>query len=96
MDIVTVDRDRAAQFTDEVVELAYATGSSTYDYQFGSRTVFDRLVGDSWLAEGTLYGYDETVLAIEGDDLAALLLRRLPQRRHPLKRLLHPCAGGPA
>ena len=29
MEIVNVDRDGAAQFIDEVVELAYATGPST-------------------------------------------------------------------
>ncbi|WP_420443483.1 GNAT family N-acetyltransferase [Candidatus Poriferisodalis sp.] len=72
MEIVTVDRDRAAQLTDEVVELAYATGPSTYDYQFGPRAAFDRLVGDSWLAEGTLYAFDETRLAIDGDDLLGI------------------------
>ncbi len=72
MQIVTVDQERAAQFTDEVVELAHNTGPSTYDYQFGSRPVFDRLVGDSWLAAGTLFGYDETTLALDGDDLLGI------------------------
>ena len=72
MEVVTVDRERAAQFTAEVVELAHATGPSTYDYQFGSRAVFDRLVGDSWLAEGTLFGYDETTVALDGDDLLGI------------------------
>ena len=72
MQIVTVDRERAAQFTDDVVELAHNTGPSTYDYQFGSRPVFDRLVGDSWLTAGTLFGYDETTLALDGDDLLGI------------------------
>ena len=72
MEIVTVDRDRAAQFTDGVVELAHNTGPSTYDYQFSSRPVFDRLVGDSWLTAGTLFGYDETTLALDGDDLLGI------------------------
>lgn len=72
MEIVTVDGDRAAQFTAEVVELAHATGPSTYDYQFGSRAVFDRLVGDSWLTAGTLFGYDETTIALDGDDLLGI------------------------
>jgi ribosomal protein S18 acetylase RimI-like enzyme len=72
MKIVTVDGERAAQFTDEVVELAHNTGPSTYDYQFGSRAVFDRLVGDSWLTAGTLFGYDATTLAIEGNELLGI------------------------
>lgn len=72
MEIVTVDSDRAARFTDGVVELAHSTGPSTYDYQFGTRAAFDRLVGDSWLAEGTLYGYDVTRLALDSDDLLGI------------------------
>lgn len=72
MEIVTVDGGRAARFAGEVVELAHATGPSTYDYQFGSRAVFDRLVGDSWLTAGTLFGYDETRLALDGDDLLGI------------------------
>ena len=72
MEIVTVDGDQAARFAGEVVELAHATGPSTYDYQFGSRAVFDRLVGDSWLTAGTLFGYDETRLALDGNDLLGI------------------------
>ena len=72
MEITTVDHGRAVQFTDEVCELVHNTGPSTYDYQFSSRPVFDRLVGDSWLASGTLFGYDETTLALDGDDLLGI------------------------
>ena len=72
MEIVTVDGERAARLAGEVVELAHATGPSTYDYQFGSRAVFDRLVGDSWLTAGTLFGYDETRLALDGNDLLGI------------------------
>ena len=32
MEITTVDRERAAQFTDDVVELVYNSGPPTYDY----------------------------------------------------------------
>lgn len=72
MELVTVDRDRAAQFTGDVVELVYNSGPPTYDYQFVSRPAFDRLIGDSWLAEGTLCGYDETTLAMDGDNLLGI------------------------
>lgn len=72
MDIVTMERDRAAEFTDQVAELVYNTGSVTYDYQFGDRAVFDRLVGESWLTEGTLFAFDETRLAVDGDDLLGI------------------------
>lgn len=72
MDITTVDRDRAAQYTDDVVELVYNSGPPTYDYQFVTRAAFDRLIGDSWLAEGTLCGYDGTTVALEDDDLLGI------------------------
>lgn len=72
MEITTVDREGAAQFTDDVVELVYSSGPPTYDYQFVSRTAFDRLIGDSWLTEGTLCGYDETTVALDGDNLLGI------------------------
>ncbi len=90
MEITTADRERAAQFTDDVVELAHNTGPSTYDYQFGSRRVFDRLVGDSWLAAGTLFGYDETTLALDGDDLLGIEIGFAGPEFEPRKKTLRP------
>lgn len=72
MEITTVDRERAAQFTDDVAELVYSSGPPTYDYQFVTRTAFDRLIGDSWLTEGTLCGYDEATVALDGDNLLGI------------------------
>ena len=93
MEIVTVDSDRAARFTDGVVELAHSTGPSTYDYQFGTRAAFDRLVGDSWLAKGTLYGYDVSRLALDGDDLLGIEIGfagpEFDRRKKTLRPLWH-------
>ena len=90
MEIVTVDREQAAQFADEVVELAHNTGPASYDYQFGSRPVFDRLVGDSWLAAGTLFGYDETTLALDGDDVLGIEIGFAGPEFERRKKMLRP------
>lgn len=90
MELVTMDRDRAAQFTGDVVELVYNSGPPTYDYQFVSRAAFDRLIGDSWLAEGTLCGYDETTLAMDGDDLLGIEIGYAGPEFDRRKKMLRP------
>ncbi len=72
MEIVAADAALAARYADEIPELVYATGPSSYDYHFQDRALFDALVRSSWLAPGTLFAWDGTRLALEGETLLGI------------------------
>ena len=69
MEFVRADAALAARLADEIPELVWATGPVSYEYHFGRRTLFDDLVRRSWLAPGTLFSWDATTLAMDGDEL---------------------------
>jgi len=72
MEIVHCDAHLAEKFADEIAELVWATGPSSYDYHFGRRELFDSLVRRSWLAPETLFAWDAARLAVEGDQLLGI------------------------
>ncbi|MEM8766306.1 MAG: GNAT family N-acetyltransferase [Pseudomonadota bacterium] len=72
MEIVSADAALAERYADEIPELVYATGPSSYDYHFQDRALFDELVRRSWLAPGTLFAWDGTRLALDGETLLGI------------------------
>ena len=72
MDIVQADEVLAEKYADDIAELVYSTGPISYDYHFGTRKVHDAVVRGSWLTPGTLFAYDQTHLALEGDRLMGI------------------------
>ena len=75
MHIVEATEAHVAPHANEFAELIHATGPVTYDYQFLRRELFDALIKTSWATPGTLFAYDETSLAFEGDELLGILVR---------------------
>ncbi len=74
MEIVKVSEPLVAKHASEIPDLAYATGPVSYDYHFGSRSLFDKAVLNSWHTKGTLFGWDATYLAMEDDDVLGFLV----------------------
>ena len=74
MEIVKTSQAMVDQHAAEIPELAYATGPVSYDYHFGTRSLFDKAVLSSWKTAGTLFGWDATHLAMEGDDVLGFLV----------------------
>ena len=72
MRIVESTEALARAHAGQVPGLIHATGPASYDYQFGSRAVFDPLVRASWMTAGTLFANDAATLALDGDDLLGL------------------------
>ena len=72
MEIVQATSAHVDQFIDDLPELVHSTGPSAYDYQFIRREYLDPIVRASWAAEGTLFGFDGTRLAVEGDELLGM------------------------
>ena len=70
--IVQADAALAERYADEIAELVHATGPVSYDYHFDRRALFDSMVRRSWLTPGTLFGWDITRLAVEGDELLGI------------------------
>ncbi len=70
--IVQATGSLTERYAEQFIELMYATGPSTYTYQFGERTLFDRMVAASWPTAGTLFGWDGTRLALDGDELVGI------------------------
>lgn len=91
MEIKTVNRQTATRYTRETIELTYATGSATFNYQYGSRHIFERIVAASWLREGSLFAYDQARLALDGPELLGIELGytgyELERRARKLDRL---------
>ncbi len=72
MEIMQATEAHAQKWGDEVADLVYETGPTTYEYQFGGREYYDEIVKASWSRAGTLFGYDCTTIAVEGDELLAI------------------------
>ena len=94
MEIIEATEAHVPQHADDFAALIHATGPVTYDYQFLRRELFDQLVKRSWATPGTLFAYDETTLALDGDALLGMVVRfRGPafiQRRKALPPLWQP------
>jgi len=70
--IIHASQVNFSQYTDAFADLMHATGPVTYDYQFNGRALFDHIVKLSWRMPGTLFAYDGTTLALEGDKLVGI------------------------
>ena len=94
MEIVEATEGHVPRYADEFAALVHATGPVTYDYQFLRRELFDSVVKLSWAMAGTLFAYDETTLALDGDDLLGMVVRfpgpAFIQRRKALSPLWQP------
>ena len=94
MQITRATEAHVPRYADEFAELIHATGPVTYDYQFVRRELFDRVVKASWRTPGTLFAYDKTTLALDGDELLGMAVAfRGPefiQRRKALPPLWSP------
>ncbi len=64
----------AAAIGDQISALVRATGPVSYDYQFGTGDLLDRIVTASWATPSTLFSASSTTLAIEGDVLLGIEL----------------------
>ena len=72
MQIIQATAAHTARYVDEFVDLIHATGAPSFDYQFESRDLFDHVVNASWRTGGTLFAYDATTLALDGDELLGI------------------------
>ncbi len=72
MKILKATEAHIAAYTGQIADLFHATGPASYDYQFVGRGLFDKLLKASWPAPGTLFAYDETTLALNGDELLGI------------------------
>ena len=72
MEIVQATEAHTTRYADEFADLMHATGPVTYDYQFDGRELFDQIVNASWRTPGTLFAYDGTTLALDGDELLGI------------------------
>ena len=72
MEIVKATEAHVPAYADQIADLFHATGPASYDYQFATRELFDKLVNASWSAPGTLFAYDETTFALDGDELLGI------------------------
>ena len=75
MQIVDATAAHVAQHANDFAALIHATGPVTYDYQFLRRRLFGSLVKSSWATPGTLFAYDETSLALDGEELLGIVVR---------------------
>ena len=60
------------QLTSQIPELVHATGPASYNYHFPKRSVFDRLVTMSWLADGSVFAAEATHIALTGGELQGI------------------------
>ena len=74
MKIVKGTAGLAGQFAGEIPDMVHATGPVSYDYIFGRRSLLDAAVRGSLRTPGTLFGWDATHLAIEGDEMLGYLV----------------------
>lgn len=74
MEIIQATESLVSKYADEFAGLIHATGPVTYDYQFVRRELFDQIVKLSWGTPGTLFAYDETRLAVDGDELLGMVV----------------------
>ena len=72
METVRANKGHILQYADAFADLMHATGPATYDYQFDGRELFDQMVHLSWRTPGTLFAYDGTTLALDGEKLVGI------------------------
>jgi len=71
---VTLGESEAKRFAPLIAQLVRATGPVSYDYQFGTDGLLDRLVAASWPRPETLFCAACTTAVIEDGDLLGIEL----------------------
>ena len=90
MEIVQATEAHTERYADEFADLLYATGPVTYEYQFDGRDLCDQVVKASWVTPGTLFAYDGTTLALDGDELLGIEVGFHAPEFGPRKKALAP------
>ena len=72
MQTVQANDEHISVFAKEYADLMHSTGAVTYDYQFGSRELFELIVNSSWQTPGTLFGFDVTTLVLDEGGLLGI------------------------
>ncbi|MEM7466071.1 MAG: GNAT family N-acetyltransferase [Pseudomonadota bacterium] len=93
MEIIQATAAHVEQFDDDLPELMHSTGPAAYDYQFLGRKYFDPIVRASWAAKGTLFAFDGSRLAVEGDELLGIEIGWQGPEFQPRKKALAPVWG---
>ena len=73
LEVFTPDAAFAEESAERAVDLIWATGASSYDYQFGpGRDLFDLFVGAAWTRPRTLFSHSEATVTTEDGELVGL------------------------
>ena len=72
MQIIDAKEAHIDRYAGEIPDLMHSTGPVTYDYQFNGRERFDWMVDRSWRMAGTLFAWDGTTLALDGEELLGI------------------------
>ena len=73
MKILAATETLARKHAQEIADLVFLTGPVSYSYQFGTKSVIDRVVTQTVHCAGTLFGWDGLYLAMDGDELLGIL-----------------------
>jgi len=93
MEIIQATAAHVDKFIGDLPELMHSTGPSAYDYQFLSRKYLDPIVQSSWAAERSLFGFDGSRLAVEGDELLGIEIGWQGPEFEARKKALAPILG---
>ncbi len=72
MQIISATEEVRETYAAEIPELVWSTGPVSYEYQFGTRELFDLCVLGSWPLDGSLFAADATSLAVEDGALMGI------------------------
>ena len=90
MQLIQATEAHIAGYADEYCDLIYATGAPSFDYQFPNRDLFNHVVRASWQTAGSLFAYDATTLALDGDELLGIAVGFPATEYEPRKKALAP------
>jgi GNAT superfamily N-acetyltransferase len=88
MEIVQATEEHVDRYADRFTDLVWETGPASYGYQFDGRELFDLMLHAAWRVPGTLYSYDRTTLALDGDELLGLEVGYVGPEFGPRKKAL--------
>lgn len=72
--IVEATQQMVEPLAGEIADLAHSTGPVTYDFQFGTRALFEKMIAASWRTPSTLFSWDTTRFAMAGDEVRGFLV----------------------
>ena len=74
IDIIKAEGELIELYADEIPELAWSTGSVSYEYYMKRRSLFDAWVQRLWRTPGTLFSSDSAILSIEKGELLGVAI----------------------